>query len=179
MNCRCYMLITKNKTAWYDTRNFCVFVAFLELSLSDLDEAGWWSRKVEGGKKEGSEILGCHTVLQYYRLEHNVIQWHRAKCAALYCHEEIVLGPLNVTFIGMSRVTSWGCDASAEPVCGQVRVIIQCRDLMQGSVRAESRIIAVIFLHNLDPKRLMACISQITPLRIGGNSHETIWITAK
>ena len=66
------------------------------------------------------------------------------------------------------------CDASAEPVCGQVRVIIQCRDLMQGSVRAESRIIAVIFLHNLDPKRLMACISQITPLRIGGNSHETI-----
>ena len=64
-------------------------------------------------------------------------------------------------------------------VCGQVKVIIQCRDLMQGSVRAESRIIAVIFLHNLDPERLMACmqasfISQTAPMRIGGNCDETI-----
>ena len=67
-------------------------------------------KQESGGMKEGSEILGCHGVLQYYRLEHNVTQ---AKCATLSRQEEIVLGPLNVTFIGMSRVRSQahtGCD---------------------------------------------------------------------
>ena len=155
MNYRCYMLITYrarqlpyselSPVHWYDTVNY-----LLDL-ISDRDEVG------EAGKwgiKEGNETLGCHGVLQYYRLEHNVTQ---GQMCSIVPSRGNCSRPIKCNFYwnvesyepGSPRVWS-------SAVRGQVRAIIQCRDLMQGSVRTESRIIALLFLHNLDWERLTA-----------------------
>ena len=122
------------------------------MSWDEVGEAGKWG---DEGRKWDIRLPRCLTILQIVTQCNPVtpgqmcsIVTSRGNCSQpikcnIYWNVEWELRA--GTHLGLGAV--WP---------GQV--IIQCRDLMQGSVRAESRIIALLFLHNLDRPRLIAYI---------------------